>query len=708
MSTVINNIDIDEKNKVIDISLILNLDTSSLVKDPIKGYHTQRILSEKITSAYDKLKRNRQIFNDTKLSTRLSQLGQLASLAVTFAGMATANPMITYAGVSSLLAEVPSFGGMMSGFAALDEEDIHRYVAMGKSPRLKLHDVSEYNFNNKELTNDQRKDMYSKVWENYAIHMGRSEYLKDLLSETPEISYMHLYDGDYPYPNPRYEELRKEILGAEQGAIDMLELIQPGLKEKRSEVFINGLKEIFKPLIIKSSELFTSSNEQNKKETYVDQQAKNKAESAWHPQMSAPTDANSAQNEQEWFPRMATDSAVKKSKTQLKELNSTVEASRDLFKEFSEMELQLPEPRGEEYYQLAMETWNKELEEEQKRREALAQSLTDDYLSNSEIFKEGQTAFEDFGKQLDETKKGIDEISTFEFPLDDAEIDASLARYKKKVEDEMGPSFGQQAAAFTRVFQDQMRSVFGDEATTMITNFTAMWAEQNGSWSEMWDENWAGMLSTGLLALDAIDGKQSKIVQGLAGGLGQLQALKAEAKMDWGNLFKQKGGEVTGIAISALGGMFGRDTQVGNALSGVGSGVAMGASFGPMGAFAGGVLGGLSSLMSFDSGPSPEEIAKEYAGKAGGRYGIDSALLEQVILKNSNNGKNAWEAMYHPETLQVILSQLKEFGEKTQKMFAEDIAHGINITWVDEQHTSSEDWAAIDNSCMHTQILGAA
>jgi hypothetical protein len=141
---------------------------------------------------------------------------------------------------------------------------------------------------------------------------------------------------------------------------------------------------------------------------------------------------------------------------------------------------------------------------------------------------------------------------------------------EKNFANENEKSFGQQAAAFTRVFQDQMRSVFGDEATTMITNFTAMWAEQNGSWSEMWDENWAGMLSTGLLALDAIDGKQSKIVQGLAGGLGQLQALKAEAKMDWGNLFKQKGGEVTGIAISALGGMVGRDSQVGGALSGIG------------------------------------------------------------------------------------------------------------------------------------------
>jgi hypothetical protein len=305
--------------------------------------------------------------------------------------------------------------------------------------------------------------------------------------------------------------------------------------------------------------------------------------------------------------------------------------------------------------------------------------------------------------------KGI-EINNFAKNIDPIHEEAMRQwdERQKELEKKSQTSFGQQAAAFTRVFQDQMRSVFGDEATTMITNFTAVWAEQNGSWSEMWDENWAGMLSTGLLALDAIDGKQSKIVQGLAGGLGQLQALKAEAKMDWGNLFKHKGGEVTGIAISALGGMFGRDSQVGNALSGVGSGVMMGASFGPMGAFAGGLLGGLSSLMSFDSGPTPEEIAKEYAGKAGGRYGIDSALLEQVILKNSNNGENAWEAMYHPETLQVILSQLKEFGEKTQKMFAEDIAHGINITWVDEQHTSSEDWAAIDNSCMHTQILGAA
>ena len=664
-------------------NIYITVTTSDDDKEKRLIVHASSKVSKRIAEDYPAYKQNYSRLNNMAEDVKIEVLKnfenykkQAANIALSTAALVASSGALLLSGIptglaATSLAALGASGDIMSGIGLagsvndfFENENnalTGRGLAQSRIPNVYSRFINRES--NTELENIAlKKDLY---W-NLLYESAKEQALFEIEKEKKETRYVSYPVGYSSFPRPVLGEKPHWLVAwgiaqsqkRQEKYEQMLDIIDPSYKQKQEKLkkeFEDSANGFFQNEVMPFWKSLWGIKD-TKHNTVIE------TDGAWYPQMSAPKDANSAQNEQEWFPRMATDSAVKKSKTQLKELNSTVEASRDLFKEFSEMELQLPEPRGEEYYQSAMETWNKELEEEQKRREALAQSLTDDYLSNSEIFKEGQTAFEDFGKQLDETKKGIDEISTFEFPLDDAEIDASLARYKKKVEDEMGPSFGQQAAAFTRVFQDQMRSVFGDEATTMITNFTAVWAEQNGSWSEMWDENWAGMLSTGLLALDAIDGKQSKIIQGLAGGLGQLQALKAEAKMDWGNLFKEKGGEVTGIAISALGGMFGRDSQVGNALS----------------------------------------------GKAGGRYGIDSSLLEQVILKNSNNGENAWEAMYHPETLQVILSQLKEFGEKTQKMFAEDISHGINITWVDEQHTSSEDWAAIDNSCMHTQLLVAA
>ena len=676
-------------------------------------YVSNRAYNEKVGHRYP---RNNNIFYEKafddykdRLIERANDHKNLGKALVSLLGVSGPNqPMLG------------QIGDVFSGLSVLDNmknnirENFYNENLLGTNVGLKTGDWSKFFVEAGNLAKEEKLDLVDYILEQNVNDFAKKHIIEqalplvddrmkldyvpeelqtfgNFLRVLPGFSTPDLVDhltGPTPFERLT-EEYQKINLGIENRN-SILEQLSPGYRYNGKRAFSKPNGEVVVIGASQEEQEYHSFGQRINRSKLVENATKN-----WHVPMAATYKPKDVENTKKWHPGMvfsdkketaykvvqAATKAQVEHNNAVKEGNALTEVAAEKTKTLADVMKVYQKPIKVEHSQnfnIADEIL-KQAEETDERRKTLAQSLTDDYLSNSEIFKEGQTAFEDFGKQLDETKKGIDEISTFEFPIDDAEIDASLARYKKKVEDEMGPSFGQQAAAFTRVFQDQMRSVFGDEATTMITNFTAMWAEQNGSWSEMWDENWAGMLSTGLLALDAIDGKQSKIIQGLAGGLGQLQALKAEAKMDWGNLFKQKGGEVTGIAISALGGMVGRDTQVGNALSGVGSGVAMGASFGPMGAFAGGVLGGLSSLMSFDSGPSPEEIAKEYAGKAGGRYGIDSALLEQVILKNSNNGENAWEAMYHPETLQVILSQLKEFGEKTQKMFAEDIAHGINI-----------------------------
>ena len=189
-------------------------------------------------------------------------------------------------------------------------------------------------------------------------------------------------------------------------------------------------------------------------------------------------------------------------------------------------------------------------------------------------------------------------------------------------------------------------------------------------------------------AIISLGAKFTAVLSGLTGG-----ALKNVNKLfsDISKSYKKqlsKGGNLTQIweghwksivvtSMAAIGEIAsGISSRLGNALNSAAQGFQLGAQFGGVTAVAGGIIGG---MLSWFSGPSNEELMAQYGAEAGKVYGsawseaVEGKMWEVAKkLPTAASGKFDFiAAAFHPDTVQVALDGLTEFGNQIQEKFGQ-------------------------------------
>jgi hypothetical protein len=155
---------------------------------------------------------------------------------------------------------------------------------------------------------------------------------------------------------------------------------------------------------------------------------------------------------------------------------------------------------------------------------------------------------------------------------------------------------------------------------------------ENGSITSLWENHWQGILSTSFAAI-------SQIASGI-------------------------------------------NSKIGNALNSAMQGFQAGAQFGMPVAIAGGIFAGVTT---FFSGPTNEELMQQYGSEAGVAYGnawseAVQAKMWQMAEKLPKAASGKYDfvaAAFHPETMQVALQGLTEFGSQVQEQFSKMFENNV-------------------------------